>query len=161
MQGRCTCGAVSYRLLDRPMFTHCCHCSWCQRETGSAFALNAMIERDRLEVTGEVVYQRLPSASGKGQELARCPSCQVVLWSHYGGSGRLSAFVRVGTMKTPADCPPDVHIFTETRLPWVVLGGEIPAFEAFYDAKTQWSPEAQARFKAMKHMAAQGGARQP
>lgn len=150
MQGGCTCGQVRYRLLDRPMFTHCCHCSWCQRETGSAFALNALIERDRLEVTGELEYQRLPSASGKGQEVARCPACKVVLFSHYAGSGRLSAFVRVGTLDDPAACPPDVHIFTETRLPWVVLDPAVPAFAAFYEARTLWPATAQDRFRAMR-----------
>lgn len=154
--GRCTCGAVHYRLLDRPMFTHCCHCSWCQRETGTAFALNALIERDRLEVTGEVEYQRMPSASGKGQEMARCPSCKVVLFSHYAGSGRLSAFVRVGTMDRPADCPPDVHIFTSTKLPWVVIPEDTPQFAEFYAAKTLWPREAQERFRAMREIAASG-----
>lgn len=154
MQGKCTCGKIRYRLLDLPMFTHCCHCSWCQRETGSAFALNALIERDRLEVTGDVEFVTLPSASGKGQEVARCPDCHVALWSHYAGAGRLSAFVRVGTLDDPASCPPDVHIFTSTKLPWVVLDAKTPAFEAFYAAKTQWPPAAQARFKAMKDRAA-------
>jgi hypothetical protein len=154
MKGRCTCGQISYRLLDRPMFTHCCHCTWCQRETGSAFALNAMIERDLLEVTGEVEFVTLPSNSGKGQEVARCPNCRVAVWSHYAGSRRLSAFVRVGTLDDPTTCPPDVHIFTSTKLPWVVLDGTTPVFEAYYEAKTLWPADVQARFKAMRAKAA-------
>ena len=154
MQGRCTCGAVTYRLLDVPMFTHCCHCSWCQRESGAAFALNALIEMDRLEVAGAVDYVTLPSASGKGQEVARCPQCRVTLYSHYAGAGRLSAFVRVGTMDTPAACPPDVHIFTTTKLPWLQLPADVPLFDAFYSAKDLWPAAAQARFKAMKDRAA-------
>ena len=150
-EGGCSCGAVRYSLNDAPMVVHCCHCSWCQRETGSAFVLNAVIEGDRLTVTkGEPVMVMTPSASGKGQEIARCPDCHVALWSHYAGSGRKSAFVRVGTMDDPAGCPPDVHIFTSTKQPWVLLPEGVPAFEAFYPTSQGiWSDEGRARWKAL------------
>lgn len=157
MQGRCTCGRIRYRMLDRPMFTHACHCSWCQRETGSAFALNAIIERDRLEVEGEVELVSLPTASGKGQEVARCPSCRVALFSHYAGSGRLAAFVRVGTLDDPAACPPDVHIYTATRLPWIDLSAAgVPVLPEYYSLKALWPEASQRRREAMKDRAAQG-----
>lgn len=157
MLGGCTCGSVRYRLVERQMFTHACHCSWCQKETGSAFALNAMIERDRLEVTGAVVMEQLPSASGKGQEVARCPACRVVVFSHYAGAGRLVAFVRVGTLDRPGDCPPDVHVFAEGRLPWVVLDPGVPAFPGYYSLREVWPAEAQARQAAMKARAVAAG----
>lgn len=150
MEGRCTCGAVRYRLTDRPLVVHCCHCTWCQRESGSAFAVNAMIETARLQVTGEVEEVTLPSASGKGQIVARCPACHVALYSHYAGSGRLTAFVRVGTMDNPGGCPPDVHVFTETRLPWVVLPAEARAFAEYYSASEVWRPESLARREALR-----------
>lgn len=150
MQGRCTCGAVRYRLTDRPLVVHCCHCSWCQRESGSAFAVNAMIETDRLQVEGAVEEVTVPSASGKGQVVARCPACRVALYGHYAGSGRLTAFVRVGTMDAPGDCPPDVHIFTTTRLPWVALPPDVPAFEEYYRASEVWRPDALARRAALR-----------
>lgn len=154
MQGGCTCGAVRYRMTEPPMFVNCCHCSWCQRETGSAFALNAIIETDRLEVTGKVEAVMLPSASGKGQELLRCAECGVALWSHFAGAGRLAAFVRVGTLHDPGACPPDAHIYTSTRLPWVVLDGQVPVFEEYYSLAAVWPPQAQARRVAMKARAA-------
>ena len=139
MHGHCTCGAVSYRMTARPMFTHACHCTWCQRETGTAFAVNAMIETARLELLAgapeEVVT---PSASGKGQIIARCPVCRVALWSHYAGAGRRVAFVRVGTLERPADCPPDVHIFTSTKLPWVVIPPGVPAVAEYYRRADLW-----------------------
>ena len=138
MEGHCTCGKVRYRVEAPPLFTHCCHCSWCQRETGSAFAVNAMIETDRLTVTGGVEEVVTPSASGKGQVIARCPACRVALWSHYAGAGRKIAFVRVGTLERPADCPPDVHIFTSTKLPWVALPDGVPAFAEFYRRSELW-----------------------
>lgn len=150
MEGGCTCGAIRYRLQDRPMFVHACHCSWCQRETGSAFALNAIIERDRLEVTGPVEMVRLPSASGQGQEIARCPTCRVAVFSHYAGAGRAAAFVRVGTLDHPETCPPDVHIFTSTRLPWVAPDPRVPEFEGYYSLRDHWPPASQERRQAMK-----------
>lgn len=153
MEGRCTCGAVRYRLIDRPMFVNCCHCSWCQRETGTAFALNAVIETDRLEVTGAVEYVMTPSASDAGQEIARCPACRVALFSHYAGAGRLAAFVRVGTMARPELCPPGAHIFTSTKLPWVALDPAVPAFVEYYDLNALWPADARARREAMKERA--------
>ncbi len=148
MKGRCTCGQVSYRLTEAPLITHCCHCTWCQRESGSAFALNAMIETDRLEVRGPVEMVATPSASGKGQEIARCPACKVALYSHYAGAGRALAFVRVGTLDDPAACPPDVHIFTATKLPWLVLPEGARVYTNYYRSAEVWSPEALARRRA-------------
>ena len=130
--GGCDCRAVRYRLRSRPLFVHCCHCRWCQRETGSAFALNAMIETDRVEAQGEVELVDTPSSSGKGQLIARCPSCRVALWSHYAGAGRALSFVRVGTLDDPDAMPPDIHIFTSTKQPWVVLPEGTPAVEEYY-----------------------------
>lgn len=141
-EGRCTCGHVRYRMTGEPLFVHCCHCTWCQRETGTAFALNALIEADRVELlAGEVDVVDTPSASGKGQRISRCPSCRVALWSSYGGLGDAVRFVRVGTLLEPGRLPPNVHIFTSTKLPWVVLPVGVPAFEGYYRTGEQW-PEA-------------------
>ena len=150
IEGGCACGRVRYRLTDVPMVVHCCHCSWCQRETGSAFVINALIERDRLEVTGDPEPVMTPSASGKGQEIFRCPDCHVALWSHYPGAGRKSAFVRVGTMDDPAQCPPDVHIYTSTRQPWMVLPEDAKAFDDFYPSgEGIWPEQGRARWLAL------------
>lgn len=151
IDGGCACGGVRYRLQAEPMFVHCCHCSWCQRETGSAFALNALIEADRLSIMdGEPERVATPSASGRGQIILRCPRCRLALWSHYGGAGAAVAFVRVGTLDEPQRCPPDVHIFTSTKLPWVVLDPAVPAFEAYYSPRELWSPDGQRRYREAK-----------
>jgi hypothetical protein len=138
-EGGCACGAVRYRMHGRPMFVHCCHCRWCQRESGSAFALNAMIETDRIELLGEVPARvPTPSLSGTGQLYRRCPHCHVALWSHYGGSSEAIAFLRVGTLREPDAFPPDVHIFTSSKQPWVVLPEVVPAFDEFYQRSKLW-----------------------
>ena len=145
-EGGCTCRAVRYRMVSRPLFVHCCHCRWCQRETGSSFALNAMIEADRVVLlTGEPEVVITPSNSGKGQKITRCPSCHVALWSSYAGSGDKFRFVRVGTLDAPDRLPPDVHIFTESKQPWVVLPEGTPAVEVFYKREEIWPAESLAR----------------
>lgn len=150
MPGRCTCGEIRYNLLDRPLFTHACHCTWCRRETGGPHALNAMIETGFLSVEGTPEMVSTPSASGKGQEIARCPRCRVALWSHYAGAGRQIAFVRVGTLDDPAACPPDIHIFTTTKLPWYVIPPGVPAMPDYYDRRAHWPQWALDRHAALR-----------
>jgi len=126
-------------MTAKPLFVHCCHCRWCQRETGASFALNAMIESDRvvlLSGTPEVVLT--PSNSGKGQKIARCPQCRIALWSNYGGAGDVVRFVRVGTLDKPDRLPPDIHIFTSSKQPWVVLPRGTPAVKEYYDREKYW-----------------------
>ena len=151
MEGGCTCRAVRYRLSSRPLFVNCCHCRWCQRETGSAFAVNAMIEADRVALlngTPEIVLT--PSLSGKGQKIARCPVCRVALWSNYPGAGDAVRFVRVGTLDDPAALPPDIHIFTMSKQPWVVLPASTPAVEEYYDREKYWPAESLARWRELR-----------
>ena len=146
LEGGCDCKAIRYRMETAPLFVHCCHCRWCQRASGSAFALNAMIESDRVtHLAAEPELIETPSASGLGQKIARCPHCRVAVWSHYSGSGPLTRFVRVGTLDTPDRLPPDVHIFTASRQPWVVLAAGTPSFDAFYDIKQLWPEQSLAR----------------
>jgi hypothetical protein len=139
LEGGCTCRGVRYRMLTPPLIVHCCHCRWCQRETGSAFALNAVIESDRVQVlAGEPEMVHTPSQSGKGQRIVRCPACRVALWSHYPGGGDAVRFVRVGTLDDPDRLPPDIHIFTMSRQPWVMLPPGTPAVPEFYELEDYW-----------------------
>lgn len=145
-EGGCTCREVRYRMSARPLFVHCCHCRWCQRESGAAFALNAMIEADRLELTcGTVDVVDTPSLSGKGQKISRCPRCRVALWSNYAGAGEAIRFLRVGTLDEPDRCPPDIHIFTASKQPWVLLPPDTPAVAEYYQASKHWPADSLAR----------------
>lgn len=142
LEGGCTCGDVRYRMTDKPLFVHCCHCTWCQRETGASFALNAMIEADRvILLQGEPAVVNTPSNSGKGQKIVRCPKCQIALWSNYGGGGDAVRFVRVGTLDDPSRLPPDAHIFTASKQHWVVLPPDVPTFTEYYDRDEYWPKE--------------------
>lgn len=149
--GRCTCGQLRYRLNDTPLFVHCCHCRWCQRESGSAFAVNALIETDRLHtLEGRAESARVDSESGKGQDIVRCPDCRVAVWSHYAGLGDRVAFVRVGTLDEPEAVTPDIHIYTASKLGWVTLPDGLPASEAYYRASEHWPAASLERRSALR-----------
>ena len=149
--GGCDCKYVRYALLSTPLFVHCCHCRWCQRETGSAFVMNALIETDRVQrLSGELDFVMTPSNSGKGQKIARCPQCHIALWSHYAGGGDAFTFIRVGTLDNPDRFPPDIHIFTSSKQPWVILPEGVPAVREYYNPREMWPKASQLRFAATK-----------
>ena len=150
IEGGCDCRAMRYRMMSSPLFVHCCHCRWCQRESGASFALNAMIEADRVTLlAGAPEIVDTPSASGKGQKILRCPTCRIALWSHYAGAGTAVSFVRVGTLDSPDPLPPDIHIFTSSKQPWVVLPPGAPAVPEYYDRKQYWPAQSLARLEAL------------
>ena len=154
LEGGCGCRQVRYQLLTKPLFVHCCHCRWCQRESGSAFALNAMIEADQVRLlNGEPEVINTPTESGKGQNIARCPTCRVALWSTYAGAGPHIRFVRIGTLDMPDHLPPEIHIFTASKQPWVTLAPGIPAVAEYYSRSEYWPAESlQRREKLLKKL---------
>jgi len=151
VDGGCACGTIRYRMTTSPLFVHCCHCRWCQRETGASFALNALIEADRVVLLeGEPEVVDTPSNSGKGQKIARCPRCHVAVWSNYAGAGDAVRFVRVGTLDDPDRLPPDIHIFTSSKQPWIVLPPGVRAVAEFYDIAREWPPESLERRRVLR-----------
>ena len=147
-EGGCDCKAIRYRMSTAPMFVHCCHCRWCQRETGSAFAINALIEAGRVNVlSGAPEVIATPSESGRGQQISRCPTCKIALWSTY--SFPTVKFVRIGTLDDPNLAPPDIHIFTDSKQAWLVLPPGALSFPEYYDSARYWPPESLARRAAM------------
>jgi hypothetical protein len=151
LDGGCDCGLVRYRMQTRPLFVHCCHCRWCQRESGASFALNALIESDRVVNSGtEPEIIDTPTQSGKGQKIARCPKCRIALWSHYWSAGPVIRFVRVGTLDRPDHLPPDVHIFTASKQPWLQLPADVPSVSEYYDRKSLWPADSLTRRQALQ-----------
>lgn len=148
LEGGCACGSVRYRLRDEPLFVHCCHCLNCQRQTGSAFVINVLIETDNVDlVAGEPQAVDVPRDDGSVQRIYRCPDCRVAVYSQY--TWPLLRFVRAGTLDKPSSVSPDVHIFTRSKLPWVALPPDVPAFENYYDRETLWPEASNARIEAL------------
>ena len=153
-EGSCTCGGVRYRMASRPLIVHCCHCSWCQRQSGSAFAVNALIEADRVEVLNGIVEEiTVDSPSGASQRIARCPDCRVAVWSNYlvlaDDLGEAVHFIRVGTLDQPAQLPPDVHIYASSRQPWLTLPADARVFDEYYVTREIWSADSFRRREAL------------
>ena len=147
--GGCACGAVRYRLASAPMFVNCCHCRECQRHTGSAFVINAVIETSRIGLLqAQPVPVAVPATSGRPHDIHRCSTCQTALWSDYGHRPAIR-FLRVGTLDDPARWPPQAHIFTSSKLPWVDLTGEAPVFEEYYDIQALWPAASLERRRAI------------
>jgi hypothetical protein len=147
-EGGCACGAVRYRLTSDPLFTHCCHCLNCQRQTGSAFVINLLIEADRVQMLAEEAEPvDVPRDDGSAQTIWRCPTCQVAVFSQY--TRPEVRFVRGGTLDEPSSVEPDVHIFTKSKLPWVTLPDSVPAFDVYYDTKQLWPAASLERIEAI------------
>jgi hypothetical protein len=155
-EGGCACGAIRYRLTSEPLFTHCCHCLNCQRQTGSAFVINLLIEAERVELlAGDPQPVEAPRDDGSTQRIFRCPDCQVALFSNYGHPG--VRFVRGGTLDEPTGISPDVHIYTRSKVDWVTLPDSTPAFEVYYDSKKLWPPASLERLRAVMAAPASDG----
>jgi hypothetical protein len=138
LDGGCACGRLRYRMRSLPMFVHCCHCKDCQRQTGSAFVLKALIETEPVELqSGEPRAYLMPTDSGQPHTVFRCSDCGTAVWSEYGGRKTLR-FVRVGTLDDPRALAPDVHIYVRSKLPWITLPEGVPVFEAYYDSRKLW-----------------------
>jgi hypothetical protein len=150
--GGCSCGSVRYRLASEPLFTHCCHCLNCQRQTGSAFVINLLIEADRVELLGaEPQAVDVPRDDGSAQRIFRCPICQVAVFSQYTRPD--VRFVRAGTLDDPSVVEPDVHIFTRSKLAWIALPESVPAFDVYYDAQALWPRASLERVEALNRKA--------
>jgi hypothetical protein len=135
-------------LASDPLFVHCCHCLNCQRQTGSAFVVNLLIEADRVELlAGDPQPVDVPRDDGSSQRIFRCPVCKVAIFSEYGRPE--VRFVRGGTLDEPSSVSPDVHIYTRSKLGWVTLPESVPAFEVYYDSKALWPAESLERLRAV------------
>jgi hypothetical protein len=149
MEGGCACGEVRYRLGRSPLFVHCCHCLNCQRQTGAAFAINVLIERDYVEsLAREPERAPVPRSGTKRQQIYRCPVCRTAVWSTYTRKSVL--FVRAGTLDDPSAVEPDVHIFTRSKLPWLTLPQSTPIFETYYDTQKLWPRASLDRLDALR-----------
>lgn len=145
-EGKCSCNKLRYRMNAKPLIVHACHCRQCQRVTGTAFVMNAVVEKTRLEIlSGGVANYHFPDTC---HTVFFCPECVTYVWSEYkNGAFNDCRFVRVGTLNEPDRLPPDVHIFTESAQPWVHIPSDAAKFDRFYSIKEQWAGDSLARME--------------
>ena len=151
-QGGCLCGDTRFEILGPPMIVHACHCTHCQRRSGVPFVVNLWIEDSLVNVLSgtPVKHGEVVSEQGQSSEGWACQKCGFGLWTVYHAARKGSIFLRAGTLDDPSEFPPDVHIFTRSKQPWVQIPDDVPSFEAFYDFRETWSTESQQRYKNLK-----------
>ena len=150
LKGGCACGAVRFALLRDPLIVNACHCRDCQRLSGGAFVVNAWIERTEVDLRqGDLAVAELVGGSGAPHRVHRCAACGTQVWSRYGESSD-TLFVRVGTLDDPSALPPDAHIYTRSKQPWLQLPDDGTVHESSYSLRSVWTPEAIARLKAVR-----------
>ena len=131
LDGGCRCEQVRFRIEAAPIITQCCHCRECQNVTGSAFAINTMIESRHVStVAGHPVL----FVSDDGQSSMQCAACGSNVWAFHRHFGDAVAFIGVGRLDEGERLPPEVHYFTRSRHPWVSTPANLPAFETLGDA---------------------------
>ena len=156
-EGGCACGELRYRLKIRPMWVGACHCRNCQRLTGGAFAMNAIIEKDAVElISGTPALFELKGGSGQQHDVYFCKNCGTHIWNEYHGFPGIAWFVRVGTLDDPNLLKPDVHVFTRWKHHSTSLPDDIPAFDELYDREKLWAADNLERLEASKS-AGKGG----
>jgi hypothetical protein len=141
LSGGCACGQVRYKVVGEPLFTHACHCSDCQRTTGSAFVLHTVIAKDDLEIEGETKATTLPTGSGAGYDPHFCINCGTYIWCKYHFSAKGVIVIRSGTLDDTTLVEPQAHVFTRYKLPWMTLPTDVPVFEEFFDREKVYPKE--------------------
>lgn len=121
MVGGCLCGSTRYEIAAEPTLIYACHCSDCQKATGSAFVLAMRVPPGRIVCTqgGAKPYVRA-RADGRKRSVFRCPHCLTALWSE---NVEPSKYVTVyaGTLDDSARLPPPAHVWTQDAQPWIGL----------------------------------------
>lgn len=148
--GGCACGAVRYDVRGTPVFVNNCHCTLCQKQTGSTSVVNMFFETERLtQHSGETTRHTVKSGSGGDHIIVRCAACGTAIWSFYPRLGDLGVGIRAGTLDDPGTVTPDAAIFVAHKMPWVTLPEGVPQFEATYDPAERLPPDRFARLKAL------------
>ena len=144
--GGCACGAVRYALNAAPITVYACHCTDCQRLTGSAFIVSAWIEKTEVELLSGTLDSCRLATGERGSVVHFCPQCGTSIWTEYSPG---FWFVRVTTLDRQTLYPPHMHIWTQSKLPWLQLGDDVPIFETYYDRERDWPADSLARFHAV------------
>jgi hypothetical protein len=117
--GGCLCGGVRYRFTGEPLAYYACHCTDCQRQTGSAFGLSMIVHREAVEVLrGEPRLFEVSMPDGRTKRGRCCPECPVRLWGEPVKLPQL-LILRPGTFDDPGVHEPFGDIWTQSARPWV------------------------------------------
>lgn len=116
LHGGCACGAVRYSLSSAPIALFACHCTLCQRQSGSAFGQSLRVRRADLTWTGETVTRERLTERGTASESLFCPGCGGRIFNARPGTD--FCHLRAGTLDDTSWLKPAAHIWTQHAQPW-------------------------------------------
>ena len=145
LTGGCMCGQVKYQITEKPLFTQACHCKDCKVLTGSSYVVNSSILENTLIVEGEVSSAELKAGSGASCKTYFCAKCGTYVYADYDSAVKRLT-VRTKTLDSPEKFPPQVHIFTKDKDPWLNLSEDTVCFKEMYDPKKIWPEESLKRY---------------
>lgn len=126
--GRCACGAIEYRINAEPLTFYICHCTDCQKLSGSAYGLSMPVLEETLEVLkGAAAKSSFETSAGKSKTVYQCPECFTRLWADPPGVPGV-LLIRPGALENAADLVPVAHTFTDSALPWVSIPADALQF---------------------------------
>jgi hypothetical protein len=127
--GRCFCRAARYRVAEEPLVVYACHCTDCQKRSGSAFGLSMWVRVSAIAVTGGEVRADAPlGADGRPRPGKVCPLCSIRLWSEPPHRPGL-AVVRPGTLDDTSWLKPQAHLWTRSAQRWFAFPKGVPRYE--------------------------------
>ncbi|WP_347912027.1 GFA family protein [Pseudomonas grandcourensis] len=129
LNGSCLCGNVQYSTLAAPLMTAVCHCSDCQKQSGSAFSVNVLVPTEGFEVEGRSLSS-YASNGGSGLPVRRffCSTCGSALYSAITTMPGLFA-VKAGTLSDTSAPTPALHMFCASAQPWVAIDRTLSCHE--------------------------------
>jgi hypothetical protein len=126
--GQCLCGHTEYQVTEAPLTVYACHCTDCQKRSGSAFGLSMWVRRTALAVTnGEAALFSTTTADGRVRNYRVCSRCTTRLWSE--PQNRDIAVVRAGTLSNTSWLRPVAHLWTRSAQPWFPFSEGVPRYE--------------------------------
>ena len=127
--GGCQCGAIRYEVAGEPRQVVACHCTDCQRQSGSAFGMTMVVEVSAFRITaGTPRIYHSTSSTGRAKAGAFCPDCGTRIY-HQPQWRKGTISVKPGTLDDTTWLQPQIHIWTASKQPWVTIPEGVEAHE--------------------------------
>lgn len=138
LTGGCVCGAVRYTLKPGlRMKPYACHCTDCQKRTGSAFSFHMAVMENDCELSGEVDEGHVTQPSGANSTIVGCARCKARIYAKNDLRPGIVS-LRAGTLDNSTDMSPQAHFWVSSKQPWIVIPDDVPTLETQPDTPEGW-----------------------
>ena len=149
IHGGCFCGSTRYRLETAPLFCYACHCTDCNKQTGSVYACFTSIENDHITSIGALPPKITTAIRSGGiiRHMASCGKCGTRLWAS-GDTTPVTADIATGTLDLPELMEPDLHSYIESKISWAILPESAKTCRGPFDYRKHWPKSSLKRLEA-------------